>query len=488
MKTKHYFWGVLTLCAGLSLTACDDDDNGVGGVKQLADDEPAAAVQSTGFYLVNEDWFGHDNGSVNFFKQTAADSYEGVYRAYRAANGENETLGVTTQYGTVWGGNVYFISKQGNRLVVADAETLKKKAVLTDIQGDGRSFVGVDEKKGYIALSDGIVVFDIESMAVGNKIEGVSGQIGNMALSGNRVFAVSQQNGLYVINAETDAVEKNISGTFNTLTVSKDGKVWVAGSEGFECIDPLTLESRKVAYPEGTAIGNSWGAWNAGGLCASTQENVLYWTAGGSMFGGGKLVVKYDIDKAAAAVIYELGKSDNGVQLEFYGAGLRVDPLTDHLILTAKHEGWGGAYAWNWLFKLTNAGKEVTHFLLQGDNGTGEAWSGGAEDWNGKYFWFPAMPMFQDANKPQLLLNQVWLKPGETAEVNLAEKVVDYDNAPAAMRYFLQTGDAALAEVSLQGSVLKVQASEQTGTTKCRIGVLSNGVRVEKDIEIAVMP
>ena len=91
------------------------------------------------------------------------------------------------------------------------------------------------------------------------------------------------------------------------------------------------------------------------------------------MFGGGRKVLKYDINKATSSVIYELGQSEEGEQLAFYGAGLRVDPLTDNLILTVKHDGWGASGAYNWIYKLDNTGHEITHFALKGDNGSGEA-------------------------------------------------------------------------------------------------------------------
>ena len=94
--------------------------------------------------------------TVNYFKNDGTI----VYRAYRAVNA-GETFGVTTQYATIWGEYAYFVSKQGNRLVVADAETLKKKAVFTDLGGDGRAFTGVDDKIGYISLSNGICQFNI---------------------------------------------------------------------------------------------------------------------------------------------------------------------------------------------------------------------------------------------------------------------------------------------------------------------------------------
>ena len=64
---------------------------------------------ANGFYIANEDWFGHDNGTVNYFKNDGTI----VYRAYRAVNA-GETFGVTTQYATIWGEYAYFVSKQGN--------------------------------------------------------------------------------------------------------------------------------------------------------------------------------------------------------------------------------------------------------------------------------------------------------------------------------------------------------------------------------------
>lgn len=474
---------VFGVCVGL--TACNEDDE-ISSVKVIPDDSPLPIQEANGFWVVNEDWFGHDNGTVNYFKQIDATNYEATYRAYRATNGDGEQLGVTTQYGTVWDDNLYLISKQGNRLVVADAATMRKKAVLTKIGGDGRSFIGINDKKAYVSHSNGIAVLDIESFSVDKQIDGVSGQIGMMGLAANHVFAISQRNGIYIINPETDEVENTISGSYYTLTISKDGNVWAAGNNGFLCINPVSLETSEVAYSEGGTIGNTWGAWNAGSLCASTQENMLYWCAGGSMFGGSKKVIKYDIENAASTVIYELGMSDEGTQLEFYGAGLRVDPLTDNLILTVKHSGWGASGAYNWIYKLDNTGNEITHFAVKGDNGSGASWAGNAEEWDGKYFWFPAVPVFEDANKPQILLNQIVIAKSETVACDLTEKIVDYDNTLASMQIFIEMENDALANISLDGFTLNIAAGMQTGISACKISVLSNGVRTEKNIQIVV--
>jgi len=120
----------------------------------------AANAQSTytdGFFMVNEDWFGHTNGSVNLIKNDGTVNY----RVYSTVN-NNQAFGATTQYGTIYGDKFYFISKQaadggdtqytpGGRLVIANAQTMQKIAGFNTIgSADGRSFVGVNEHKGYI--------------------------------------------------------------------------------------------------------------------------------------------------------------------------------------------------------------------------------------------------------------------------------------------------------------------------------------------------
>lgn len=453
----------------------------VAGMPILEDDKASPAVASKGFFVVNEDWFGHDNGTVNYFQKDGI-NYTPSYRVYRAANSnESDWFGTTTQHATIWGGNVYFSSKQGTRFIVADADNMKMKYKFSTMGGDGRSFVGIDDTKGYVGHSGGIAVLDITNPQTGKQIEGVSGQIGTMCFANGRVFAISQQNGLYVINTETDVVEQTIPGSYNTLTRSKDGDVWIAGSAKLIKLDPSTLEKEEFDYPDGAKVGSSWGAWNVGSLCASTQQNVLYWVASSK-------VVKYDVEtKTANTALYTLGISedDNTTKLAIYGAGLRVDPLTDELILTVKHSGWGASGAYNWIYKLDANGQELTHFKVKGDNGSGASW-GGNEDWDGKYFWFPAMPFFEDANKPQILVNQIVMKAGVKQVVDLDEKIVDYDNTKASIQKLITLENNNLVTAVLDGSKLTVTAGDKPGKTSGTLTVISNGVRVSKTIRIDV--
>lgn len=443
-----------------------------------SDDKPQAKIDSKGFYIVNEDWFGHDNGSVNYFEKNG-NTYNQKYRVFRAAN-PGQKLGVTTCYGAIWGQNMYFVSKQDNRLVVADAKTMKSKKIIKEIGGDGRSFVGVDDTKAYIGYNGGIKPMNLGDLSLGDAVAGVSGQIGNMCISAGKVFAVSQKN-LYIINSATDKVEKTVAGSYNSVVTAKDGNVWVATNNKFVVYNPYTLETKDVAYPSGASVSGSWGAWNPGGLCASTQTNTLYWTTGGSMFGGGNKICKYDIDSSTPNVsFYTIPNDEEGNKRVFYGAGLRIDPISDNVIIHSYRDVFGENYVYNWVSIVSPQGADVTSFVVGNDTEKPVAGNG--------YYWFPTMPVFEDANKPQILLNAVSVSQGEKVEIDLAEKIVDYDNTFASI---VKKVDASAisdkAAVSVVDNKLVVESKGSAGNCKFKLIAVSNGVKVEKDIELVIL-
>lgn len=447
-----------------------------------ADDKAQPKVEAKGFYIVNEDWFGHSNGSVNYFEKSESSytPYTPHYRVFRAANPGQE-LGATTCYGAIWGHNFYLISKQGNRLVIADAQNLKSKKIITDLGGDGRSFLGIDDQKAYIGYKGGIKTFNIENLTLGEAIAGVSGEIGNMCYAYGKVFAVSDEN-LYIIDAKTDKVEKTVTGSYDTyksVVTAKDGSVWVAAANKFIVYNPNDLENTKeIAYPVDAAVSSSWGSWNPGGLCASTQTNTLYWTTGTSPWSK-NAVCKYDIDASNAnSSFYTLPNDEAGQKRVLYGAGLRVDPLSDNLVLQSCRDGWVDSYAYNWLFLLSNTGTLNTSFVVADDK---EPTAG-----NG-YYWFPSMPVFEDANKPQILLNQVMMGTNKKVEIDLSTKVVDYDNIFATMATQVELlNKQDQAKVSIAGNKLVIESQTQEGNFKLKLTVVSNGVKVEKEIELVI--
>lgn len=140
-----------------------------------------------GILWVNEDWYGHQNSSVNYLMPDADD---GIYWKYRIIRSENPGMepGCTNQYGALWNGRLYLIAKQdkdpgaditGGRITVADARTMKilHQQSLIDPSGaqcDGRAFVGVDPHKGYISTSNGVWIFDLDTYTVTGQVDGTA--------------------------------------------------------------------------------------------------------------------------------------------------------------------------------------------------------------------------------------------------------------------------------------------------------------------------
>lgn len=468
---KNLFYA-LAITAFVGLVSCSDDDIATPPSEVppvIEDSKPSAAIPSSGFYIVNEDWFGHDYGTINYFHNDGAISY----RAYRAAN-SGEILGTTTQFATIYGDNMYMISKQNNRLVVADAKTLKKKAVLQDIGGDGRSYLGVNAEKGYIATYNGISIFNTKDMLIDGSIADLKGETGNMCMIGNRVFAIVKTKGVHVINATTNEVETVIEGSYGQMTQSKDGYIWFSANKELVKLDPYTLEAEKIDITEAPLEG-TWFAWNAGRLCASTQKNVLYWTTG-------KSVVKYDIDtKQLNTAFYTVEPDDEGKARSFYAAGLRVDPLTDKLVLTIYRSGWGSSYSYNWVQIVNNNGTLEKEIVLKGGTGA----EGTEED---NYYWFPAMPVFEDANAPEILINQVLLKVNETKVISLSEKVIDADNMSTAIVKGIDfDASDTLATYELRNDSLFVKATGRIGNTTFTLNVNSNGKTTGKQVRVDII-
>lgn len=467
---KYFVFLVTALCLGF--VSCSDDENSENSenndtkVPVLEDSTPSVVISSTGFYVANEDWFGHDYGTVNYFKNDGTI----VYRAYRAANAD-ATLGTTTQFATIYGDNVYFISKQDKRLVVADAKTMVKKAVFTDLKGgDGRSFLGVNEKLGYIGHSKGICQFDITNLQLGEAVAGITDQMGTLCYAEGRVFALAASK-VHIINVKTNQVEKTLTGSFNTLTRSKDGTIWIAGANNFIKLNPKTLEETIMDYPGGVKVGSPWFAWNSGSLCASTQKNVLYWSKGSSWSSTG--IVKYDIDtQVFNDNFYTFGKHENA-QLTIYGAGLRIDPITDRVITTVTR----GYENYNWIYIFNPDGTLEKEIDVKG----------GSDNVEDGYYWFPSVPFFEDPNAPEILVNQIRLAPERTKSVDLNQKIVDADNTSVSIIREVEFAENDLVASTFVDGVLTVTAKAKEGSTTCKVIAISNGKRVEKQVRVDVV-
>lgn len=438
--------------------------------------EQAPVDYTQGLFLVNEDWYGWDNGTVNFLTSDG----RWVYRAFRREN-PGETLGVTTQYGAIYGGLFFFVSKQANntagtstggRLVVADALTLKRVAAFDEIGGDGRSFVGVDEHTAYIGTSSGITRLDLESMSLGETIAGTggegglyAGQIGAMVRAGSYVFAAKQSVGVLVIDAATHTLHATIDlPTISTLTLGRDGGVWAADATSLVRIDVATLETRSRLLPDDCRVSSTWGAWNAGSLCAAYRKNFLY-------FANEKenQIARYHIlTDELDADFFTLPDQGRAYVQQFQGAGLRVDPRNDRLIVTATQSGYLSHYMNNWVHVVDGLSGELL--------GTIEL---------EPYYWFPALPVFPDNEAPVIALPDRLSIGREPVKISLLEAVTDADNLSASIVSAVEVEDSSVATARISGYDLTV-SGVSIGDTRLTLTVNSNGKKATRTVDVQV--
>ena len=455
-----------------------------------------------GTFIVNEDWYGHQNSTVNFL----TDEGEWIYRVVQKENPGIE-LGCTNQYGTIYGDKFYLIAKQekdpgasitGGRITVCDAKTMKVLKQLPIIHAgedgtsdaDGRGFLGVDEHKGYIGTSNGIYIFDLDNLEVTGSVAGTgndadnpygslySGQIGNMVRVNDRVFAVHQKAGLLVINPETDEVEQAIEAPegwgFGSVVLSKDGNLWLSlakpsGSGQADTrivkLDPNTLEQTFVTCPDGIfGPANSWYAWTPDCFCASTQENALYWNGGNSSWFSGYTVYKYDIDKGEFSTFIDFNGDPDGWQI--YGCSFRVDPVSDEAYVSLYKSYGDPTYV---VRKYDNKGQMLAEYPMISN------------------YWFPSLPVFPDNEAPVVAaIDDVKTSGTDAQTVSLDGIATDADNMAAAIIKTVKgVSDESVLKAEIQGDDLVITPLAN-GTAVITIQVNSNGKLAETTVSVTI--
>lgn len=387
-----------------------------------------------GIFFVNEDWYGHQNSTVNYLLPDADD---GNYWHYRVIQSENpgKELGCTNQFGAIWHGKFYLIAKQdkdpgasvtGGRITVTDAKTMKilHQSRIIDPSGtqcDGRGFVGVTKDKGYVSSSNGIWVMDLNTYEIKGQVEGSAnpnvgdgkpntdptgslyhGQSGSMVLAAGRVFAAHQQSGLLVIDTESDKVSEVIPVTsaadnagIGSVVLAKDGSLWVSianGTNGTGAtlpylmrVDPVSLHTEIVNVPvDMYPPANSWYAWTPDAFCASSVTNSLYWKGGPGRWFSSTKIYKFDVDSRQFSQIIDLEKE--GANWNLYGCSMRVHPVTDEIYMSLYHEFGTPTYITR---RYTADGEKLKDYDMISN------------------YWFPSLPVFPQVDEDQTGIAEV---------------------------------------------------------------------------------
>ena len=458
---------------------------------------------TNGVIFINEDRYGPNQGSINYYNY---DYDEMEYNVYAFVNPDTK-LGVTTQYGQLFGDKLFVVSKQangneasgstvGSRLAVLDAATLKQQGSILrfgespDSVYDGRAYCGVTADKGYVSTSAGIFVIDVPTMSVTGAIDGTMSsakgdynslyrdQCGDMVRFGQYVFAVQQGKGLHVIDPATDALVTTLPfPNIVTVFVTAGGNLYVANNSreiydysggpyeaNFTRIDPVTLEAKDV-HDLGDMHGamSSWGAWRACVVCADPVNERVYFNYDEYQ----NYISCYDfttrqfidhlIDLPEAVEInWDGTRNHQGL----YASALSFDPHTGDLVVQTLEAAPMYAYQifnHNWvLFYDANTLELKRQVRLQ------------------DAYWFPAMAVYPDVSDPMLYIADAQLVQGETCTIDMIGAVSDPDNRSALAVTTATSADPQVARAWVSGVDLHVEALSP-GQTTVNVITDSNG-------------
>lgn len=437
-----------------------------GNLKYL----PATVDYTQGVFIVNEDWFGHRNSTTNYLTRDGKFVY----------NNTTE-IGATACFGAAWGNRYYIIAKQakdggakveGGRITICDANTMRIIKQIKDIDGnnEGRSFCGVDEHKAYVSTSRGIYTLNLDEMTVGAAVKNADGgdanlgECGNMVRLGDYVYATEYGKSLRIIDCNNDRIVATITAKVYSITMSKDGQLWVSTDKGISRVNTESRQLEEIALPSGIGVpAKDIYAWKSDGLCASLQNNVIYWTASGW---NPTTIFKYDIDNNEFAKVVDL-TSDANKWMMYSASNLRVDPVTDNLYVSLFKAYGSQDYA---VRIYDNKGTQLNEYELTQKN-----------------YWFPGMFVFPDVEDPIAgNIDAVNVEENKDAVVDLAKVCSDADNFQAAIvKSVKSVADNNVATATVKNGKLVV-TGVKTGNTTVTLNFCSNGISTTATVNVTV--
>lgn len=315
----------------------------VAACKKNSDQSPPmlASKYSNGFFILNEGWYQHAAGSIGFYDNSKGAITDSVFSTENPGKYFNPNT-AQLEFGTIYKGNFYLLTKYGGPLVVANATTLKETArIPASANNDFRAFLGLDDTKGLVSTSNGIYPITLSTLTLGTKLSTVTGEAGDMVKAGNYIFVLSKTDGLVILNASDYSVAKKVAGLTVGFAVTPDGSVWAAGNNSLDKINPSTLAITTVTTP--FTVNDTWGAWHAGSITASTKENTIY-IANNEQYSGALTIYKY-ADGNASSIAAPFISIATGK--ETYGKGVNYNAKTNQLVVNTVESLYGVHFSKN---------------------------------------------------------------------------------------------------------------------------------------------
>lgn len=334
-----------------------------------------------GFFMVEEGQYGTTNGDVAYYSY---DSNKVLFNVYAKENpgGSMGPTSATLQFANIWNGKMYMVVKVGGPLVVTNAYTMKETGRINNLPLDeGHAFVGVDQNRGLLSTVNGIYRLNLNGPVLGDRVAGIDTAAGDMLLAEKYIFAVTQAEGMVILNANDYSVAKKYKQVSIGFTRTKDGAVWAAGDSALVRIDPVTLDITTIPVP--FKVTNPWAlwSWRSGSITSSVNGNEVYIAErksypgiGGDLEYGGTHLYRYVPGNAASLsapfITLPAGQF-------FYGCSVRFNERTKELLVISLMDEWGASNDNKWLFY---------------DAASGVLKNGSTVNYKG--YSFPAMPVF----------------------------------------------------------------------------------------------
>ena len=490
---------------------------------------------TNGAYVLNEDWYGHNNSTLNFWNPTASTI---DYLIMQMANNYEYSLGCTAQYGQLYGDYIVIIAKQdrdpgepadvqSGRITILNKNTLKPIGdeiyPLISINendksdADGRGVCFVNNEKFYVGTSNGIYVFKWDdkgkiftwnseaiidgtgnNLITGDEISNADGlgplyknQIGMMLRTQNYVFAIKQDLGVFVIDPETDEVVDIIEGCFSTMAQSKDGNIWVGVNyqeEGYES---------NLQYPYGWN-GNAWNGSQLMSIDQYTLETCYVdlevggvpqswyaWTAG--------TLTASNTENA----LYFVYTDPSAGQINWFrNCNLYRYDIDKNECEEIYNSETDGLYFYGGAIQCNPKDGNIYAALYIGENIATQDWvyaiinnKGEMQQYQTpiKRYWYPAMFIFPDNEAPVVEnLSDVAIADENPIEITLADKVKDADsNNASIIKSINKVADESIVKAEIvKGNLLLTPLKK--GTTSVELAFNSNGKVTTKAFKVFV--
>lgn len=223
---KNLLWGAMLLFAGVSFTACSDDDD-KGNTPN-----PETPTVTEGAFVINQGNMGSKiEGSLTYIDYATGTATQNMYQ--NANNGQS--IGNTPQAAVVYGSKIYLGIYESNVITVVDHKTFKtiKQISLSTNEGQSpRSLVARDGKV-YISMYNGYVSrLDTVSLAIDGNVK-VGPNPEEIAIAGNNLY-VPNSNGMNwregygttasIVDLSSFTVAKTITVGLNPTKFCSNGK------------------------------------------------------------------------------------------------------------------------------------------------------------------------------------------------------------------------------------------------------------------------